>query len=75
MKQVRKKARGFVYVNTGITKEAHAGLKRIAADRGLTLQDTTRVILEWAGGEEVEDLIKLGVRLPIYDSDLGREPI
>lgn len=54
-----------------VSLDKHKRLKAIAQDRGVTLYRLAKEILEWAGDKDVTELIRLGVRLPIYPGEVG----
>jgi len=57
-----------------VSRDTHRHLKNMAQDRGVTLYRLAAEILKWAGDKDVTDLIRLGVRLPVYPGELERRP-
>jgi len=65
-------AQGTIHVTTSIPKEVHKQLKEIAKDRNISLEDLIRAMLAWGGGKSVEDLVRYGVRLPVFTDEFAR---
>lgn len=60
-----------VNISTSIDIEKHHSLREMADSRGVFLQTLNAKILEWAGDQDVQDLIRLGVRLPVFADEIG----
>lgn len=59
-----------IHVTSQISGETHEALKKMAYDRGLYLQRLNSAILEWAGDQNVQTLIGLGLRVPVYADEV-----
>ena len=58
-----KKTRVFAPVNG----KTHQSLTAITINRRIPLYQLVEAIFVWAGEKDVQDLVKLGVNLPVYE--------
>ena len=58
-----------VGIFTYIDRETHKRVTAVAQDREISLRELTRQLLIWAGNSSTDELIKAGVRLPMYPDD------
>lgn len=61
---------GAVHMTAQIKAESHKRLTDLAKNRSMPLNLLTAAILEWAAGKDVHELIRFGVRLPVYPDEL-----
>ena len=54
---------------THIPEENHFKLKSIAKDRDIFLRELTGKVLSWASEKSPQELIEVGVDLPVYKKD------
>lgn len=64
----------FVKMYAPVDEDTHRKLTELAVDRRIPLYQLLQAIMIWAGDRSAQDLIGLGVNLPVYANELGPQP-
>jgi len=58
-----------IHVTVPLSKMTHKKLKALAGNRDIPLQKFCQIMLDWGGEQNIETLIELGLRLPVYGGE------